>query len=477
MPSGEFLVKRSAKIQRALLFSLIAGSAVSFSTGCSNQRPTFASMNPFSRSTIDAPKADKPSMTESIASTATGAKDQVSAVGVSAKNAIGKTTNAIAGVFRRDSDSDSAETSETDPLRLTEEPATVGPEVLVANGQLWESTGNFQKAMESYNKALEKTPNDSAALTSIARLHFRQGNHVKATEFFRLAIKQSPSDAALYNDLGLTLSKTGNHDEAAKMIAKSLELAPGTSRYANNLASVLFESGKNQDALQVLMQNNKPAVANFNMAYLHYSKGQMNEARGFLSETLKFDAQGASDAAVKKAVERSREMLAQIDASRGVSPAQSAVEKIAAQPPKTQTPTAQTAATPATGAAEAAASVAARANTDVSAAPVSYRPAATTWGPATSAIAAPSATGTAAAAAPAMPSYSTPSFQPATLSVNPKATPETTPGTWPTTPGAATKPAAKPVQPAAAKPAESEASSSQGSGFQLPHGFEFPESH
>ncbi|WP_372718089.1 tetratricopeptide repeat protein [Novipirellula sp.] len=434
-------------------------------------------MNPFSRSTIDAAKAEKPSMTESIASTATGAKDQVSAVGVSAKNAIGKTTNAIAGVFRRDSDS--AETSEADPLRLTEEPATVGPEVLVANGQLWESTGNFQKAMESYNKALEKTPNDSAALTSIARLHFRQGNHVKATEFFQLAIKQSPSDAALYNDLGLTLSKTGNHDEAAKMIAKSLELAPGTSRYANNLASVLFESNKKQEALQVLMQNNKPAVANFNMAYLHYSKGQMNEARGFLSETLKFDAQGASDAAVKKAVDRSREMLAQIDASRGVNPAQSAVEKIAAQPPKTQNPIAQTAAVPATGTPEAAASVAARANTDVSAAAVSYRPAATTWGPATSAMATPSAAGTTAATAttPAIPSYSTPSFQPATLSVNPKTTPESTPGTWPTTPGAATKPAAKPVQPAAAKPAESDASSSPGSGFQLPHGFEFPESH
>ncbi|WP_345688544.1 tetratricopeptide repeat protein [Novipirellula caenicola] len=448
---------------------------MSFSTGCSNQRPTFASMNPFSRATIDAPKADQPSMTESIASTATGAKDQVSAVGVSAKNAIGKTTDAIAGVFRRDSAKDAAETSDTDPLRLTDEPATVGPEVLVANGQLWESTGNFQKAMESYNKALEKTPNDSAALTSIARLHFRQGNHAKATEYFQLAIKQSPGDAALYNDLGLTLSKTGNHDEAAKMIAKSLELAPGTSRYANNLASVLFESNKKQEALQVLMQNNKPAVANFNMAYLHYSKGQMNEARGFLSETLKFDAQGASDAAVKKAVERSREMLAQIDASRGVNPAQAPVEKIAAQPPQTQASVAQAAGAPANGTTDAAASIAARANADVPAAAVSYRPAATTWAPST-ATGNPNAAAT-TPASPAVPSYSTPSFQPATLSVNPKATAETTPGTWPTTPGAAAKPAAKPVQPAAEKPADSEASSPSGSGFQLPHGFQFPESH
>ncbi len=439
-------------------------------------------MNPFSRATIDAPKADKPSITESIASSATGAKDQVSAVGVSAKNAVGKTTNAIAGVFRRDSAADENAASETDPLRLTEEPATVGPEVLVANGQLWESTGNFQKAMESYTSALKKSPNDSSALTSIARLHFRQGNHAKATEYFQLAIKQSPSDAALHNDLGLTLSKTGKHEEAAKMIAKSLELAPGTSRYANNLASVLFESGNSQGALQVLQQNNKPAVANFNMAYLHYSKGQMNEARGYLSETVKLDGQGASDAAVKKAVERSREMLAQIDASRGVKPAQSAVEKIAAQTPKTETPIAQTAGTPAISTPASTASVAARANTDVSASPVSYRPAATSWAPATSAITSPAAS--TAAATPAVPSYSTPSFQSASLTVDPKAAtaPPTTPSTttsstWPTTPGAASKPADKPVQPEASKPAEGDASASPSSGFQLPHGFQFPESY
>ncbi len=67
--------------------------------------------------------------------------------------------------------------------------------------------------------------------------------------------------------------------------------------------------------IQVLAKNNKPAVAHFNMAYLHFKNGQMTEAQGHLSEAVRFEPQAAGDAAVQRAVERSRDMLAQIDAS------------------------------------------------------------------------------------------------------------------------------------------------------------------
>ena len=467
LPSGELLVKRSTKIRRALLLSFIAGSALSFSTGCSNQRPSFASMNPFSRSSIETAETEKPSMTESIASATTGAKKQVSAVGVSAKNAFGKSTNAIAGVFRRDSAEDESEISKTDPLRLTDEPAAVGPEVLVANGQLWESTGNFQKAMESYTKALDKTPNDAAALTSVARLHFRQGNHAKATEYFQLAIKQNPGDAALYNDLGLTLSKGGDHQQAAQMIAKSLELAPGTSRYANNLASVLFESGNNPAALKVLQENNKPAVAQFNMAYLHYSKGQMNEARTYLTETIKLDAKGAEDAAVRKAVDRSREMLAQIDAS-GVK---AGTQNIAAQLPAATNPAATKPVATQPVASVAAKPPATTANVSASgsstpAASVSYRPPATSWAPATGAITLP----------PAAAPTATPPASLASEAATATPTAPTSAAAWSTTPGAASATATKPIQPASTPAAGAPQESAKAPAFELPHGFAFPES-
>lgn len=186
------------------------------------------------------------------------------------------------------------------------------PEVFVANGRLWESTGNFEKAMESYAKALEKQPNDPDALASIARLHFRQNSHEQAAKYFGQAIKEKPNDAGLYNDLGLTLSKLGNHGAAAATIGQALRLSPGSSRYANNLASVQFEGGDPSAALEVLVKNNKPAVAHFNMAYLHYKHGQAAESTRHLNQALAYQPQAETDPATKRAIERSRELLAQI---------------------------------------------------------------------------------------------------------------------------------------------------------------------
>ncbi|QDT01684.1 photosystem I assembly protein Ycf3 [Rubripirellula lacrimiformis] len=271
-----------------------------------------ASMNPFAKST---PAGAPPTATDSIAS---GSTNQVKAVTVSAKNAIGKTAGAVAGVFRRDKGDDKApELDADDPLRLDNKPDKVDPEVFVANGQLWESTGDFNKAMESYTKALESVPNHPPALTSIARLHFRQGNLPQAAKTFELAIAQSPQDAGLFNDLGLTLSKMGNHAGAASALERALQLAPGTSRFANNLASVRFDSGDPAAAMKVLAQNNKPAVAHFNMAYLYFKGGQMESARGQINEAMKFESKAAGDVAVGRAIDRSREMLAQINASMG----------------------------------------------------------------------------------------------------------------------------------------------------------------
>lgn len=286
-------------------------------TGCSTGGMSLASMNPFSSANPSSPGAAS-TVTESIASTAGGARNQINTLGTTAKSAWGKTTGAVAGVFSPKPPVEGEAGSAPDPLRLDNKPASISPEVFVANGQLWESTGDFKKAMESYVQALEKEPNHPPALTSIARLHFRQGNHKKAVEFFEKAISESPEDAGLYNDMGLTLSKLGRHSEAGQSLQRALELAPGTSRYANNLASVKFESGDVASAYTVLAANNKPAVAHFNMAYLHFKRGQLNEARGHLGMAIQFEPQAETDTAVKRAVERSRDMLAQIDGN--VSP-------------------------------------------------------------------------------------------------------------------------------------------------------------
>ncbi|MEM8667402.1 MAG: tetratricopeptide repeat protein [Planctomycetota bacterium] len=305
-------VKPANHVRRILLASLIAGTGT-LSTGCTTSGFSMASLNPFSKSVATPGPGVQTTFTDSIANKTQGASNQVKSVGMTAESAWSKTKNAVAGVF---SPKESAEgVAENDPLSLANMPTNIGPEVYVAQGQLWESTGDFTKAMESYAKALENEASNGPALASIARLHFRQGNHKQAAEYFQQATQQSPEDAGLHNDLGLTYSRMGNHAAASQSLQRALEIKPGTSRYANNLASVKFQAGEKDSAYNVLAANNKPAVAHFNMAYLHFKNGQMLEAKNHLGQAMQSQPQAASDAAVQRAVDRSRDLMAKIDST------------------------------------------------------------------------------------------------------------------------------------------------------------------
>ncbi len=310
-------MKKKTKTQRLALAATLLTL-----TGCAAGKPSLASLNPFSKTTSNvpapAPPSSEGSLTGSVANLAQGTRGQFNSMGSAVKSAYTKTTDSVAGMFQgraETTDSVGNPIDADDPLRLDNKPKSIGPEVFVANGQLWESTGNFEKAMENYAKALQSEPKNAPALGSIARLHFRQAKLDEAVTFFQRAIEAAPNDAALYNDLGLTLSKMEQHEQAAQAIQQALAIAPGTSRYANNLASVHYAAGRSEQAMKTLREHNKPAVAHFNMAYLDFNAGDYAAARQQLVAALEYEPQASEDSAIQRAVERSREMLAKLDAT------------------------------------------------------------------------------------------------------------------------------------------------------------------
>ncbi len=279
---------------------------------------SLASLNPFHKSAdtvAAAPPATTAAATGKLAAMRQTATGQVSSMGMATKSAYTKTKNGVTGLFGGNKptlDANGNPIATDDPTRL-DTPASVGPDVFVAQGQLWETTGDLPKAMQSYTRALETEPKNAAALASVARLHFRQEQYQPAAEYFRKAIEQNPNDAGLHNDYGLTQVKLKDTAGAIQSISKALTLAPGTSRYANNLADAKYNAGDTAGSLAVLMQHNKPAVAHFNMAFLHYKAGKLAEAKTHLYEVVKYEPQAAGDSAVAKAVSRSKEMLATIE--------------------------------------------------------------------------------------------------------------------------------------------------------------------
>lgn len=326
------------------LIALSTAVVAATTSGCSTTGVNWSSLNPFSSN--DAPEVRESSteqetrvVTAKSPSSATDEVEQAGGFTASAKKAWNSTTSAVTGVFTKSEEKAASEPEVVnDPLSLSNRPDRVNAEVYIANGQLWESTGDFAKAMESYTRALESQPNHTPALASIARLHFRQQNYGEAAKFFQTAASTNPAEASLQNDLGLAHSKLGQTNLAVQHLNKALEISPGNSRYANNLASILYDAGRESEALEVLSNNNKPAVAHFNMAYLYFQSGKLVQARNHLSEVMKYEVMSETDVATRRAVERTKEMLVGLDRSQSMDTG----ERLAAKPISHQVRTART---------------------------------------------------------------------------------------------------------------------------------------
>jgi len=305
------IVKRGYRVSKT---AYLAGMLTICGGGCASQSFSLASLNPFSKSADATVAAKPPESTGQLASMRQTVAGQANSFNMAASSAWSKTKNGVTGMFGGKTDlADSAgKIADDDPTRLSTA-VSVSSDVYVKQGLLWETSGDFVKAMESFDRALKNDPSNAAALASIGRLHMRQKNYPAASEFLAKAIASSPNEAALHNDYGMVRAELNDLPGATESITKALQLSPETTRFSNNLAKVRFAAGDTTGALAVLQKQNNPAVAHFNMAYLHYEAKDYANAKSHLSQVLQYEPAAQTDSSIAQAVAQSRNMLAAID--------------------------------------------------------------------------------------------------------------------------------------------------------------------
>lgn len=217
-----------------------------------------------------------------LSSTTKGLTGQFKSMGSAMTSAYSKTKEAVSHRFNS-SQSD-------DPTSLANMPpeGSLGPEIWVTNGQLYEAQGNFTKALDNYTKALELEPNNQAALLSTARLYNRQKSYAQATEFFNKSLALAPQ-AATYNELAMSLQGQGKIAEAQAAVKQAIEMDASNPRYRNNLAGMLVNSGRSDEAVKQLEDLFPPAVANYNVAFLHFQNKNLAAAQQHLQHALAID--------------------------------------------------------------------------------------------------------------------------------------------------------------------------------------------
>ncbi len=223
------------------------------------------------------------SLTSSLASAGTGLSSQIKSMGTTVSSAVGKAKDAVVSTFT------TKPAMGVDPeTSLANMPKALTGELWVTQGHAAELKGNYASAMDFYTKALEQEPNSVPALLSTARLHVRQEQYSTAVEFYQRVINLGPS-ADLYAELADVQHKAGKIAEAQASIGQAIAMQPDVARYRNNLAGMLVSVGRSDEAVRQLETIFPPAVANYNVAYLHFMNKNMPAAQQHLQVALAAD--------------------------------------------------------------------------------------------------------------------------------------------------------------------------------------------
>ncbi|MEM8734709.1 MAG: tetratricopeptide repeat protein [Planctomycetota bacterium] len=295
---------------RSTVALLVLGCMLA-SQGCASLKTPWKA-DAFGSRTAEPPASE--GFMSSLSNTTKGISGQFKSMGSAMSSAYSKTKSAVTNRFTAASTDANAD----DPTSLANMPSreSLGPEIWVTNGQLYEAQNNFAKALDNYTKALEAEPNNEAALLSTARLYARQKQYGQAADFFNKAIAVSPSPST-FNDLALSLQGQGRSPEAQAAVRKAIELDASNPRYRNNLAGMLIQAGRADEAVQELQQVFPPAVANYNVAFLQYQNQNVAAAQQHLQQALKIDPN----------MKLARDLLAQIGGSNAMQSTMAAYNK------------------------------------------------------------------------------------------------------------------------------------------------------
>jgi serine/threonine protein kinase/tetratricopeptide (TPR) repeat protein len=115
------------------------------------------------------------------------------------------------------------------------------PSVHVSLGLILRGTGEYEKAIQSFQRAIEIDPVNWDALSGLARTYETIGNYEEANNVYQRIIRLRPSFWVGYNMLGVFYYRRASYEDAIIQFSRVTELAPNNYLGYMNLGVVYFE--------------------------------------------------------------------------------------------------------------------------------------------------------------------------------------------------------------------------------------------
>ncbi len=123
------------------------------------------------------------------------------------------------------------------------------PESVSAPGMREKSTASdVQSRIVGLEKMLAVNPNNAEALVQLGNDYFDMGNYEKAVEIYQRSLAVDPRNADVITDMGVAYRKMGKSKEAADAFRKTLEVDPDHALALFNLGIVLRDDLKDYPA-------------------------------------------------------------------------------------------------------------------------------------------------------------------------------------------------------------------------------------
>lgn len=139
------------------------------------------------------------------------------------------------------------------------------PSVHIALGMLYRETGQSEKAIDSYDRALDLAPYSTDAMRGKADTLTRTGATTEALRWYQEAIRVEPNHWESYQSLGFMQFANSNLEAAVETFRMAYTLAPGELGILNNIAAGQFMLGDFEQAVVSWQQlaNKQPSGTTF----------------------------------------------------------------------------------------------------------------------------------------------------------------------------------------------------------------------
>ena len=154
-------------------------------------------------------------------------------------------------------------------------------------GLAFDQQGNFEKAIDTYNKAIELAPQYAWAYNNRGFARRVSGDPHRAITDFNQAIVLNSQYVAAYNNRGLAKHDLNDYQGAIADFDQAIQLNPQDASAYNHRGAVKYDAGDPQGAIadfdQAIQLNPKFAEAYFNRGLAKYYSGD------FLDSIIDFD--------------------------------------------------------------------------------------------------------------------------------------------------------------------------------------------